>query len=372
MQEFIIRENEAGQRLDKYLKKKLNQAPAGFFYKMLRKKNIVRNGKKSDGSEILKTGDRVKLFLADETIAKFSEPVAEPENLRRQYPVTTLDLLYEDDDILIINKPAGMLSQKAKPEDISANEYIIGYLLAQNKITPEALTTFKPSICNRLDRNTTGILIAGKTLRGLQEMAELLKQRDVGKYYCCLVAGDVQDTQEIDGWLVKDEKNNKVTVYKNFSALKNISAGFEKRQDGKAFSDEKAACIRTAYRPLKHFCYIPKGCGGKRSDNPAEQNTAFLHQPLHFTLLEVHLITGRSHQIRAHLASIGHPIIGDRKYGDKEMNELFCRHCGIKNQLLHAGRMEFPDGKIVEAPLPEDFAKAVRGFAGETQPENFI
>lgn len=314
MQEFIIQENEAGQRLDKYLKKKLNQAPTSFLYKMLRKKNIVWNGKKADGSEKLMAGDSVKFFLADETIEKFSGAVAGREALSRQYPVTALDILYEDSDILVINKPAGMLSQKARPEDISANEYIIGYLLAQRKITPEELATFKPSICNRLDRNTTGILIAGKTLRGLQTMAEQLKQRDMGKYYCCLVAGDVRETKEIEGWLVKDEKNNKVAVQKEPSG-------------------EEASFIRTAYRPLKHF-------GGT-------------------TLLEVHLITGRSHQIRAHLASIGHPIIGDPKYGDKELNGYFRRHCKITSQLLHAGRMEFADGKVVEAPLPENFSSVI-------------
>ena len=313
MQEFLIGENEAGQRLDKYLKKKLNQAQASFLYKMLRKKNIVLNGKKADGSEKLYANDIVKMFLSDETIEKFSGTVVDTSMQNLRYPSVHLDILYEDEDILVINKPAGMLSQKAAPTDISANEYIIGYLLRENVITPDALATFKPSICNRLDRNTSGILIAGKTVRGLQSMAEQLKQRSVRTYYCCLVLGHVPAEEEIAGWLWKDEKNNKVTI-----------SGTEKPE---------SSFIRTGYRPLEQFSG--------------------------FTLLEVHLITGRSHQIRAHLASIGHPIVGDPKYGDLRVNQRFRRQCGVKSQLLHACRMEFPDGKRVEAPLPEEFLQAV-------------
>ena len=158
-------------------------------------------------------------------------------------------------------------------------------------------------------------------------MAEQLKRRDVGKYYCCLVAGDVREAREIDGWLTKDEKSNKVTVQE--------------------FSDEKAGYIRTAYRPLQHFQSVRKS----------------------YTLLSVHLITGRSHQIRAHLAFIGHPIVGDSKYGDRAVNDFFYKSCGVKSQLLHACRMEFPDGRIVEAPLPEIFAKTIHHLEEGTHHE---
>ncbi|MCI9137957.1 MAG: RluA family pseudouridine synthase, partial [Lachnospiraceae bacterium] len=134
MRNIQIGERESGQRLDKYLKKLLSKAPSGFIYKMLRKKNIVLNGKKADGSEKLKQGDEVKLFLSEETFAKFL-----PELLHAQekYPCIPLEVIYEDEDILVINKPVGMLSQKAKAEDVSANEYIIGYLLKENKIKEE-------------------------------------------------------------------------------------------------------------------------------------------------------------------------------------------------------------------------------------------
>lgn len=325
MKSFQINNNEAGQRFDKYLKKLLSQASGSFVYKMLRKKNITLNGKKADGSEKLNVGDEVKLFLSDETFEKFSgqanvEALAHNQDLlAEQYPNIPLDIVYEDKDILIINKPAGMLSQKATPTDISANEYMIGYLLNHNELSPDTLRTFRPSICNRLDRNTSGLLISGKTLKGLQKMSEHLKKRSVEKYYLCLVKGKILKTQQIEGWLQKDEKTNKVTIYP------------EEVNDSKY--------IKTGYRPAAYYSLPSKE--GKDSNI--------------FTLLEVHLITGRSHQIRAHLASIGHPIVGDMKYGNKKINAFFAKEAKVHFQLLHAYRMVFPDGKEVTAPLGEIF-----------------
>ena len=188
MKEIVINENEAGQRLDKFLGKLLKEAPASFYYKMLRKKNIVLNGKKATGNEKLTAGDSVKLFLSDETFEKFAgkqqtkDPVV-------SVPHISLEIVYEDHDVLAINKPAGMLSQKAKKEDISANEYILAYLLASGVVKKENLNTFRPSICNRLDRNTSGVLIAGKTLKGLQEMSKQLRMREVKKFYHCIEIG---------------------------------------------------------------------------------------------------------------------------------------------------------------------------------------
>ena len=191
MREFLIQKNEAGQRFDKYLKKLLCSAPDSFIYKMLRKKNIVLNDKKAGGSEKLQLYDTVKLYLAEETFLKFSaseEAACLPEIDLGELP---FGVLYEDEEILVINKPAGMLSQKAKQEDISANEYILSYLLLTGSIRETEFATFRPSVCNRLDRNTSGILIAGKTLKGLQEMSENLKNRSLKKYYYALVKGEV-------------------------------------------------------------------------------------------------------------------------------------------------------------------------------------
>ena len=212
-----------------------------------------------------------------------------------------LDIIYEDADILLLNKPVGMLSQKAQPQDVSAVEYLISYLLESGQLTGEELQRFHPSVCNRLDRNTSGILIAGKSLPGLQQMSELLRDRSLHKYYCCIVNGTMRGTKHLKGYLVKDRASNRVTILNQLPE--------------KAAKSQDAQPIETVYRAV------------------ASQKGQ--------TLLEVLLVTGRSHQIRAHLASIGHPILGDPKYGSASYNKT---QPGLRGQLLHAWRLEFPDG----------------------------
>lgn len=312
MKEIVINENEAGQRLDKFLGKLLKEAPASFYYKMLRKKNIVLNGKKATGNEKLTAGDSIKLFLSDETFEKFAGK-RQTNDLAASVPNIALEIVYEDHDVLAINKPAGMLSQKAKKEDISANEYILQYLLESGTITRESLHTFKPSVCNRLDRNTSGILVAGKTLNGLQQMSKAFRERSMEKYYLAIVAGHISKPRRIEGFLKKDEKNNQVTILS------------EPSNDAKP--------IITEYRPLKLVGQV--------------------------TLLEVHLITGRSHQIRAHLASICHPVIGDTKYGNPRLNREFLKNAGVTHQLLHAYRLFLADGTKIQADAPKEFERAL-------------
>lgn len=318
MQELHVTENEAGQRLDKLLAKFLNQAPKSFLYKMMRKKNIVLNGKKCTGNEKLKQGDSIKLFFSDETIEKFS---AGTYAIPKKEKINMLPIIYEDEQVLLMNKPIGVLSQKAKDSDVSAVEILINYLMETNQLSKEQFRTFHPSICNRLDRNTSGILVAGKTLSALQEMNRFFKERTIAKYYRCLVKGRVIKSEDyIKGYLVKDQKTNKVSITKK--------------------KTEEGVPIETEY------CVI--------------QSNAEV------SLLEVHLITGKTHQIRAHLASIGHPIIGDYKYGDKQINEMYRQAYGLKSQLLHAYRLEMPssngslaylnDKKFV-AELPDKFIK---------------
>ncbi len=311
MRQFTIGENEAGQRLDKYLKKLLPDASGSFLYKMLRKKNIIWNGKRAEGSEKLKVGDTVNIYFSDETFDKFSR--SKKNIIRLPKPELFLDIIYEDADIILFNKPAGMLSQKAKPHDVSANEYLISYLLWKGEITESSLATFRPSVCNRLDRNTSGILTAGKSLKGLQELSQMLRARTVKKFYRCIVAGIVSESSHIRGFLSKDERTNRVFIHDT--------------------ECKDAKYIETSYTPI---------CADGEN-----------------TLLEVRLITGRSHQIRAHLASVGHPIIGDIKYGKPKINEKWRKQCGIKNQLLHAYRMEFPDGRTFLAPLPKEFGRVM-------------
>ena len=208
MKEFIIEENEAGQRFDKYLAKLLREAPKSFFYKMLRKKNITLNGKKATGNEKLLKGDTIKLFLSDETFDKF----AGSSQAARAY--CELDIVYEDPDIIIINKPAGMLSQPADDGEPSLVEYLTGYLLKKGDLTEEQLKTFRPSVCNRLDRNTSGLVAAGTSMAGLQELPSLFHDRSLHKFYRCLVNGVIKNEKYIKGYLHKDEKCNKVQYRK--------------------------------------------------------------------------------------------------------------------------------------------------------------
>lgn len=325
MRAITVTKNEADQRLDKFLRKYLNLAGSSFIYKMLRKKNITLNGKKCDGSERLLAGDVVTLFLADETIEKFSQ--VQLQTVRRR----KLDVIYEDSDIILINKPAGMLSQKAKDTDESLVEYLIDYLLEKKRLSLEDLKSFRPSVCNRLDRNTSGIVVAGTSLPGLQQMSEAIRERTLGKYYLCVVAGCLKETREISGWLRKNESSNQVQVLSR--------------------QEEGAVPIRTMYRPVSV---------GERH-----------------TLLEVKLITGRSHQIRAHLASIGHPIVGDPKYGKPAVNQEARERFGINAQLLHAWKLIMPEGlsgslsglsgKVFTAPMPPEMERMVRAVCPEAE-----
>ena len=347
MRTFTIGTNEAGQRFDKYLHKLLPEAGNSFLYKMLRKKNITLNNGKAEGRELLQPGDTVKLFFAEETFLKFaggntasvgaessgSSCVSEYRkayqtlNSRKTKPV----VLWEDADILIADKPAGILTQKAQPEDVSMNEWLIGYLLDTDAITPAQLATFHPSVCNRLDRNTSGLLLCGKSLGGSQLLSRLIRERQIGKFYRTIVKGTVRKSQRIEGFLYKNEQTNQVTIYR------------EKAQ-AKPEQQRNLSAIQTSYTPLQTFRV-------KGQD---------------FTYLEIQLHTGKSHQIRAHLASIGHPILGDTKYGDAACNQMAQRTWHLPYQLLHAYRVTFPEltelGKAlsnqsVTAPLPPVFSR---------------
>lgn len=325
---YKISTNEAQQRFDKYLKKLLKEAPDSFIYKMLRKKNIVLNGKKSDGKEMLAVGDEVKIFLAAETFEKFSglKVVNEAQNAKevssveqgisaselQQYQKAYHDLqknsneklviVYEDEHILVVNKPAGVLSQKASPTDISVNEWLIGYLLEKGRVTAQSLTTFKPSVCNRLDRNTSGMVVCGKTLAGSQYMSKIIKDKSLEKYYHCIVPGIVQELERIQGYLYKDKKTNRVSIYQSIEQMpKN--------------HQKEASFIDTAFQTIQTTKQV--------------------------SLLEVQLFTGKTHQIRAHLASVGHPLIGDTKYGSEKINRQYSQ-MGATSQMLHAYRLVFP------------------------------
>ena len=301
MRQIQVAENEAGQRFDKLLLKYLNKSSKGFVYKMLRKKNITLNGKKASGNEQLQVGDEIKLFFSEETFAKFSQVTT----YQTKHDIA---IIYEDKNILVVNKEIGILSQKAHKDDISMNEMAISYLLNTNQITEEGLRSFRPSICNRLDRNTSGLIVVGKSLKGSQEMARFFQDRTIKKYYLCIVKGCITDTRSIQGYLMKDN-HNRVTI----SANENKESSF----------------IATEYAPL---------FTGEK-----------------YTVLEVHLITGKTHQIRAHLASEGYPIIGDYKYGEAKVNAYFKAKYNLQAQCLHAYRMQIPDKEELKAVPPKIF-----------------
>lgn len=310
MQEIIIGKNEAGQRFDKFLLKYFKEAGSGFIYKMLRKKNIELNGRKATGSEKLMPGDSIRLFMAEDTIKKFRgcnvSMDADTNADRQAAAMITDNIVYEDEHVLFINKPAGILSQKAAPTDISINEMIIDYLLDNGSLRADELNTFKPSVCNRLDRNTTGLISFGKSLAGIQELSRGFKERTFDKYYLAVVWGRLDDKKTIEGYLIKDKEKNKVSIYRE-----------------PAHNNADCSYIMTQYEPLK---YGAIDIAGKR---------------LNITLLRIKLITGKTHQIRAHLASVGHGILGDDKYGRRNDNIYLKKQYGIRYQLLHSYELHF-------------------------------
>jgi len=310
MFEINLNINQSNQRLDKVLKKILREAPPSFIYKQLRKKNITLNRQKALGNEITVCGDTVQFFLSRETYDKMRgvSPAAVP--LDMSFP--EIPILYEDNDVCIFVKPAGILSQKAVETDVSVNEWVIWHARERGLISDSAFETFKPSICNRLDRNTGGIMAAGLSLRGLQVLSRLFKDRSLEKYYYALVKGRLTEKKQVSAWLYKDERLNRVKIYQDEVA--------------------GAKYIRTEYEPVALF-----------EDR---------------TLLCVHLLTGRSHQIRAHLSAIGYPILGDPKYGDTAMNMNYGRF----RQCLFAFYLRFPEcelpgisGKSFQTEVPADW-----------------
>ncbi|MCF6465763.1 RluA family pseudouridine synthase [Clostridium sp. Cult2] len=290
MKEVIINKNDSDQRLDRFLRKYLPKAPKNFIYKMIRKKNIKLNDKKANPDAIILEGDTIQLYLADETIEKFRDQA----KIRRNHLIP--NIIYEDENIILINKPVGILSHSANKEyGNNIVDSMVHYLYEKGEYNPRVEKTFTPAICNRLDRNTSGIIIGAKNSLSLREINNSIKKRNINKYYKTIVEGVINKDMVIEGFLSKDGELNKVEI----------------TDKGKVESKK----IWTGIKVL---------------DTSSQ-----------YSLLEIELITGRTHQIRAHLASIGHPLIGDVKYGNKNTNKYFRDKYDLQSQFLHGYKIKF-------------------------------
>jgi 23S rRNA pseudouridine955/2504/2580 synthase len=316
MREVVIGKGEGGRRFDKYLLKYLNAAPQSFIYKMLRKKRIKLNGARASGSETANEGDLVSLYLSDETLSQFMNKAAVPEKAK------PLAIIHEDEDIILADKPSGLLTHdgdgKAGGDTLTSR--LLFHLASSGEFDPSEASTFTPACCNRLDRNTSGIVACGKTLRGSQELSRMFAEDKAEKIYLAAVSGRVQQYGEISAFIERDG-NSRQSVVKDFQ----MEGG-------------KPASMRI----------WPAGHGKD------------------FTLLKIQLLTGKTHQIRAFAQHMGHPVLGDPKYGDEAVNGRLMREFGIRRQLLHAQSMVFlqEDGILSKycnrkwsAPLPGDFAR---------------
>ena len=288
MREIRVGKNDSNQRLDRFLKKYMDEAGTGFIYKMLRKKNIKVNESKASPEMMIFEGDTIQLYLSDETIDKFigTKEVRKSKLAPR--------IIYEDENLVLINKPAGILSHGAGEEfEENIVDSLITYLIQKGDYIPRIEKTFSPSICNRLDRNTSGVIIGAKNSEALRLVNKAIKEGSVRKYYKTIVKGTIKEDFEHKGFLIKDEDRNLVDI-----------------------SDKQGERSKDVYTKFR----VIMSKGG-------------------YSLLEVELITGRTHQIRSTLQTMGYPVIGDRKYGNSVVNDEFRKKYGLQNQWLHGYRI---------------------------------
>ncbi|MBO6262502.1 MAG: RluA family pseudouridine synthase [Bacilli bacterium] len=290
MRTFIIHQSEEGQTLEKYIQKLLVSAPMSFIYKLFRKKDIKVNGHHKDRKFIISTNDEVSIYIKEEQFVEFlKEKEIQGSDAIKDW------IVYEDKNVLFINKPRGLLVQKSAPQDKSLDQMVCEYLVYKGEYQPNEEIGFKPGPAHRLDRNTSGIVAFGKTHDALDLLFELFKDHElINKHYLALVVGQVEkDKGTIDAPLLKDEENNIVKVARNGKTAK------------------------TVYKLIKKY------------DD--------------YSLLDVTLLTGRTHQIRVHLSYINHPIVGDSKYGNFNANRIFKEKYHFANQFLHAYKLGFGD-----------------------------
>lgn len=287
MKSFFITENDSNQRVDKFLQKAVPRLPKSLLYKSIRLKKIKLNGKRCEISTRLAVGDTLTLYLNDE----FFEPITQ-DTAFFSAPVQ-LEVVYEDENLLLVNKPAGLVVHESDEETVDTLiNRIQHYLYQKGDYLPEEENSFRPALCNRIDRNTSGIVIAAKNAATLRVMNQKIKDRELKKLYLCILHGILkQKSGTLTGYLRKDSEKNQVTVF--------------------ASPHPGAKTILTKYR--------------------------ILEETSSYSLAQVDLLTGRTHQIRAHFAWIGHPLLGDTKYGTNRQN----RATGHRFQALCAYKLIF-------------------------------
>lgn len=313
------------QRVDKYIRKMLSEAPLSFIYKMFRKKDIKVNGKKVEGSYLLKEGDKLHIYITENMLKKF----ANKPQLKKVKP--NLNVIYEDDNICIVNKPKGLIVHSDEKEQrITLQNIFLNYLQFKGEYNLEKLNGFVPSPAHRLDRNTSGIVILAKNLMAMKELYELFKEKNEVKKTYILLAYEgkhLNDIGEINLPLKKDDKTGIVSI-----------------------------------------------CSTDRGGKEAKTRYKIINRYGRYILLEAELITGRTHQLRVHFASIGCPIIGDGKYGNFKINDEFLKLYGLKNQFLHAysfeflnisGNLSYLSKKKFVAELPEVLENVLAGVKNE-------
>ena len=313
MVKLIITENEAGQRLDRFLRKYFKKATLSFIYKLIRK-DVKINGRRAREDNMLCQGDELSIYMPEEKAKELAT------NNRKKTSKRQFKIAYEDDNILIADKPWGLLTHGDSHEkkNTLVNQ-VCGYLQDKGEYDPSKEKTFTPAPVNRLDRNTTGLVVFGKNAAALRNLTRSLRKHDnIEKYYMTIVCGSMAEPVFLNENLKRDTN-------RNISAVSSDGSG-------------KAAAT-----------YVKPVSTGKD-----------------FSFVEVRIFTGRTHQIRAHLAHAGFPLAGDRKYGDPAVNRRLKKE-GITTQLLHACRLEFKgriegmeylEGIKAEAPLPPEFLRA--------------
>lgn len=296
MRSFEIDDNSANIRLDKFIKKNMPNLPQSLLYKYIRTKRIKVNHKRAEISTRLRVGDIVEMYINDEFFEK-----VEP-HYDFLHASHSLDILYEDENLLVLNKKVGLLSH---PDDREYVDTLISrvklYLYEKGEYRPADELAFTPALINRIDRNTGGIVLAAKNADTLRIMNQKMKDRELHKFYLCVVHGCPRERSAVlVDYLTKNEKKNKVTVHKT-----QVPGSKE---------------IRTKYKVIKSGTAV-------NADGI----------PTKVSLVEVELLTGRTHQIRAHFASIGCPLLGDGKYGTNELNKA----TGYKKQFLYSYKIVF-------------------------------